>query len=254
MPTIRELTKIPLSRLQIGLSVLIQYHIVLHSVDDYDRSFFQVDWHSAYVLIRTEKIQRLVGERHGDLAAQIVDQVLQLGLVSVGDLAEEYTHDSATKQDSTIDETGLQEVGGEQATGIHKSNGVAHESPISTPQLHETLTTLLEHGFLLKVGPRSFLPATDLQQYMHDTVVSDSFPDGRISGPKKQKEFKIVLNGLKRKWKEEDRFSASRDTVSRGSVKRVKTGAYDGQYSKVNGVGQHGGEAFGSKLPVLSYQ
>ena len=227
----------------------------MHCVDDYGETYFQVDWHAAYVLVRAEKIQRLVGQRHGEAAARVMDQVLQLGLVAVGDLTEEYSKDVDVANDSVMDEMNGGPASEDQTKDHSTTNCTSKNSTMTRDQCHSTLITLLEHGFLIKVGSRSFIPAVDLQQIMHDTVVREKFPDGRISGPKRSVEFTTELNTLKRKWQDEDEFSAKRDVIHQGSSKRMKLDSIrrncKGHETLPDGVGEESRGDFAASSPEL---
>lgn len=163
---------------------------------------------------------QLVTERHGEGAGQIVKNVLQLGIATVGDLAEAYEVQPGSKRDSGIDtaEGHVSEVG--------MVNGIAKTAPSRTQliatgnDLHSNLRMLLRAGILVKVSSRAFLPMSDLQDEIEETVIRENFPDRKVTGPKKAKEFAIQVTSLKRKWRDEEAFSELHDYASRGNIKR----------------------------------
>lgn len=223
---LRQLSGIPPRRLKVGLTTLIQHHIILHhALDEYEPTEFQVDWHAAYALVRSRKVVDVVRNREGEAAGRIISNILQLGHVSVGDLANEYDLNPESKRDSGVDtvEEYMNEHG--LVNGIAKEGkSDSAQSRITTvSKLHETLRRLLAEGFLLKVNDRTFMPMADLESRIKEAVIADKFPDGRITGPKKSKAFQSEFNWLKRKWREDDDYSESRDIGSHGEIKYSAT-------------------------------
>lgn len=221
--SLRQLSGIPPRRLKAGLTTLIQHHIVLYNaVDEDEPTYFQVDWHTAYVLVRLRKLIKVVKDREGEAAGQIISNILQLGHASVGDLADEYDLTPSSKRDSGIDTVE------EHMTEDGLINGIAKKGKPSLPQdkntsvskFHGTLRSLLAKGFLVKVNERTYLSPADLQERVRDTVIAEHFPGGRITGPKKEKVFQLAVKNLKRKWQDDDNYSDTRDIGSHGEIKR----------------------------------
>lgn len=117
----------------------------------------------------------------------------------------------------------------------------SHGKLLTAGQFHTTLRTLLNAGFLIKLGSRAYLPAADLQHEMEEVVIGEQFPDRKVSGPKKEAEFKLAVNNLKRKWRDSEDFSDYRDLAASGSIKRpgapLNTAA---KRMKMNGGEQNG--------------
>ena len=235
---LRRLTGINIRRLQSGLTTLTQHHIVLHYAADEDEpTFFQVDWYAAYVLVRSRKMTTLVRDREGEAAGQIVANILQLGHASVGDLVDEQDLTSGSKRDSGIDtvEHYVSEEG--------LINGIAKDGKQNPPQgkittasdYHQSLGILLRKGYVVKVNERTYVPFADLQDQLRDTVISEGFRDGKVTGPKKQKEYNVAVNRLKRKWQDEDSFSETKDIGSRGKIKHTHVPAPTNKRLKTNG-------------------
>ena len=209
-----------------------------HAADEDEPTYFEVDWQSAYILVRVPKINTLVTDRYGEAAGQIIANILQLGHASIGDLASEFDLTLPSKRDSGIDtveqrmtDEGL--INGISKDGHEKSTSAEHIATLS--QFHETLLTLLKDGYLVKVSARSYIPQSDLEVQMKETIVSESFPDGKITGPKKQMEYRAAVDNLKRKWQEEDEYKRFTDIESRGTIKRSKAPSSSNKRVKMNG-------------------
>jgi hypothetical protein len=56
-----------------------------------------------------------------------------------------------------------------------------------------------------------------------------------MTATKKTKDINIETNTLKRKWEDEDTYSKSRDTASKGMIKRSKSSAPTNKRVKVDG-------------------
>jgi DNA-directed RNA polymerase III subunit RPC3 len=194
----------------------------------------------------------LVERRLGEKAAGLVAMVMQIGHCTIGDLAGVFD----------FDEQGMSKVDTPTHNGNGTSNGT-HSSGQKDPrqigslaELHHILRKLLRAGFLMKLGERSFKPNADIEDELGALVMEESFPDGKITGPKKQAEFKRSVANLKRKSRDESEYSERRDVE--GSVGLVRPGMDANKRQKLNGGfsnghGGHGGDAdfSGPRLPVL---
>lgn len=206
------------------LSTLLEEQLIFHHTsEDGAPTFYSVNWRNAYNLARHTNIIRLVTHRYGDGAGQIVKNILQLGHARVGDLAEAYQLDCGSKRDSGVDTTADHVTEDGMMNGIAKpvGSGPSLDHHItSVSDFHLTLRTLLRSGILVKVGTRAFVPPPDLQEQIEEAVISERFPDRKVTGPKKAKEFAQAVSGLKRKWRADDAFSELHDYSSKGTIKR----------------------------------
>ena len=187
----------------------------------------------------------------GEKAAGLVAMVMQIGHCTIGDLAGVFD----------FDEHGMSKVDTPTHNGNGTSNGT-HSSRQKDPrqigslaELHHTLRKLLRAGFLMKLGERNFKPNADIEDELGALVMEESFPDGKITGPKKQAEFKRSVDNLKRKSRDESEYSERRDVEGGGGLVRPgmdanKRQKLNGGFS--NGHGGHGGDAdfSGPRLPV----
>jgi DNA-directed RNA polymerase III subunit RPC3 len=170
----------------------------------------------------------------------------------VGDLADAYELSPGSKD--SVAAAGHAAANG-IASGVDpaSANKPSFNQHIATvSELHNTLRTLLKAGILAKVGLRTYIPPADLQEQIEEAVIVDQFPDGKVTGPKKQAEFKTAVNTLKRKWRAEDAYSDHQDLSSKGVMKRP--GDYfnnNNKRPKVNGDLPNGHHDDGAKLSVL---
>lgn len=187
-------------------------------------------------------------DRYGAGAAKIVGNLLQLGHARIGDLAKSLDLEDPTKRDSGVECNGQRNGEGDAKTN---GSGPTPGKITTFAQFHNTIRTLLRAGFLCKFGKRNLAPAADLQAEIEEVIISEHFPDRKVTGPKKQAEFKTAVNNLKRKWRDAEEFSEHRDLDSRGAgtggfAKRAKI---NGGMS--NGYGGNGAGEPVAKLPVL---
>jgi DNA-directed RNA polymerase III subunit RPC3 len=251
---LQHITHIPARQLRHALATLVQQHILLYSTsEDLTTAFYQVDWRNTYYLLRASRIITCVEERYGEAAGRIIATILQLGHARVGDLAQAFDladHASSEKENGAY--------GGDLNGNIAKPNGTdenhaqpSHGKIDSLAQLHDTLRTLLASGFLNKFQKRSYMPSADLQNELEEHIISEQFPDRKITGAKKQGEFRSAVNMLKRKWREGDEFSEVRDTTRVGGGTSAKRAKLNGASTNGGVHGHHDVEDSGIRLPVL---
>lgn len=237
-PQLQRITQLPGRQLRHALTVLTQQHILRHHTDDDDICRYQVDWRNTYNLTRSNRIISLVEERYGEGAAKIVANLLQLGHARVGDLAQAFDLEPSPKRDSEIEACDEHLNGDAETNGTGTTHKTNASKIITIGQFHSTLHKLLQAGFLVKMSKRSYMPAADLRDEIEEAVISEHFPDRKITGPKKQGQFKSAVQNLKRKWREADEFSDRRDLDSRGTFRH--TGNANAKRAKYNGVQPNG--------------
>ncbi|KAK0946511.1 RNA polymerase III subunit C82 [Friedmanniomyces endolithicus] len=235
-PTLAAHAKIPLIRTHTGLATLLEEQLVLHHAAEEDApTYYSVSWRNAYNLVRHINVVSLVTERHGEAAGQVVKNILQLGHARVGDLTDAYNLAPGSKRDSGV-ETGAHHVPeAVMVNGAAKSYAPSNKRVTSAFELHTILRTLLRFGVLVKVGTRTLMPIADLQEQLQEAVIVDQFPDRKVTGPKKAKEFALAVNELKRKWRRDDAFSDATDASSRGAIKRPGEQSNPNKRLKLNG-------------------
>ena len=235
-------------RVRTAVASLMEEQLLHQYAEEGGPSYYSNNWRNVYNLARHTNLVDLVNERHGERASHIIGYILQLGHARVGDLADAYELVPASKRDSGIDT----DIG--VTNGAVKTNGTSASHVSNASEFHSSLRALLRAGILVKVGVRAFMPPLDLQEQIEEAVISEQFPDRKVTGPKKQYEFKLATNSLKRKWREEDAYSEYRDVgPSRGAIKRPGDHFMNSnKRTKVNGdhaAASH--EQSGPSLPVL---
>lgn len=213
-----------------SLTQLIQHRLVFHHTHDPNdaqnpdagNTYYTVHWHTAYGLIRNGRVVTMVQERHGEAAATVMAMLLQVGHCKIGDLAGVFNFDeaAASKRDSGIEAPAPHVNGNGLPNGVHKETAMDDGSVNSIAQLHAILGKLLKAGILMKVGNHTFKSRQDVESEAGNVVMTEMFPDGKVSGPKKQIEFKREVDRLKRKWRDDAEFNVDRDAESRGSIQR----------------------------------
>jgi len=190
-----------------------------------------------------------VERRHGEKAAGVMAMVMQIGHCTVGDLAGVFEFDENVK--SKVD-TPVQNGNG-ATNGVHNSERDPRQIG-SLGELHHILRKLLRAGFLMKLQERMFKPNADIEDELGAIVMQENYPDGKISGPKKQAEFQRSVDSMKRKWRDESEYSERRDVDGNGSIARP--GMDSNKRQKLNGgyTNGHSSNAetdfSGPKLPV----
>jgi DNA-directed RNA polymerase III subunit RPC3 len=200
-----------------------------------------------------------VEDRHGERSATVVAMLLQIGHTTVGDLISAFNfNESATtsKRDSAIEQPANHVNGNGATNGVHKPAEKEDGQVRNVAELHYILRKLLDSRFLVKVGNRSFKPQADVEAEVEDVIFNEQFPDRKITGPKKQAEFRRSVNSLKRKWREDAEYSERRDIQSNGTIHRPGMDSNAQKRQKLNGGLSNGvthtsdSDHGGPKLPV----
>lgn len=208
-----------------------------YAAEEHLPTYYQVNWDAAYVLVRSHKISRLVAEREGEAAGKLVANILELGHTRVDDLAEALDLTPTSKRDSGIDnlEGHMIDEGMFNEIATDNKQKTGHVTITTVSEYHLALRTLLKKGYLTKVTDRSHVPHVDLEEQLRDTVVAEHFPDGKITGSKKQGQFNAEVYSLKRKWEAEDAYSNTKDVASHGVIKRSNASPNSSKRVKLNG-------------------
>lgn len=246
-----------------SLTQLIQHRLVCHHLHDpHDtqnpdagNTYYTIYWHTAYGLIRNGRVVTMVQDRYGEAAATVMAMLLQVGHCKIGDLAGVFNFDEAvaSKGNSGLDSPAPHVNGNGLPNGVHKDTAKDDGTVNSILQLHAVLGKLLKAGILMKVGSHTFKSRQDVEGEAETVVMKEMFPDGKVSGPKKQTEFRREVDRLKRKWRDEADFNADRDADSRGSIHRPgMNGVNPHKRQRINGGYTNGiaHEDPSIKLPV----
>jgi DNA-directed RNA polymerase III subunit RPC3 len=123
-------------QIKYGLVILLQQHLIFHSGSDASVTYYEIDWENSYALVRFGKVTKLVEDRFGKKAANVVSNLLTLGHTRMADLKDAYFPPDTDSDDDSDDGT----VNGasskrKRANGTHvngiatKPNGVANGVP-----------------------------------------------------------------------------------------------------------------------------
>ena len=233
-------------QIKYGLVILLQQHLVFHSGNESQPTYYEIDWQNSYALVRLGKVTKLVEDRFGRKAANIMTNLLRLGHTRLADFKEAYfpteTDSDDDSDDGIVNGTGMKRKrGGDKETnGVTKTNGVANgddvkpvvngdhahngtngDSPdhaeeddgeiASADELYEIIERLIQRGWVRTMTESQYLSPGD----MHDTLQQETI-DQELNGqqPTGIKDKAICHRGtLERKrnmrdnWLEVPRFS-----------------------------------------------
>ncbi|KAK6436042.1 RNA polymerase III subunit C82, partial [Oleoguttula sp. CCFEE 5521] len=248
-------------RLKQSLARLIQHRLVLHYTEngdtDAERTYYSVDWHAAYGWIRNGRLLALVQERHGEKAGSLTAMLLQVGHTTVADLASAFNFEevSGSKRNSGTEISAPHVNGNGTANVTHAPRQNDSGTIQSIDELHHILRKLLHAGILQKVGTHTFKPQADAEAEIQAVVMEEQFPDGKVTGPRKQAEFKRSADSLKRKWRDEEQYDEHRDADTNGTMKRPGQDAMSANKRRkmnggaTNGNGEVQADFSGPELP-----
>lgn len=133
-----------------------------HKPPEGDTTYYEADWKSAYALVRSGKIIKLVEERYGNIAGGVVSNLLLLGHARVDDLAAVYKLDTARVNKALANDPRY--VNGEGLpNGVRKvkTNSKTKASGLTLGELHTTIHTLFHAGILTQVQVAHFRSVAD---------------------------------------------------------------------------------------------
>lgn len=140
---------------------------------------------------------QLVESRFGELAKDVIQNLLLLGHTKVSDLADAYAITSRSHSNGH----GAENTG---TNGINGMNG-KHKVHITSPgQLDLVLSKLLQAGFVQPVIERMFRSPTDTYNLVENVILHDNF-GGQTKGTRQKEELKIKVRGQLKSWRDEGR-------------------------------------------------
>ncbi|KAF2268899.1 DNA directed RNA polymeras-like protein III subunit Rpc82 [Lojkania enalia] len=128
-------------QIKLGLVVLVQQHLVFYSSTDQRVTYYEINWHQAYALVRIGKVLTLAENRFGKKASNLLSNLITLGHARIADLKEAYFPSSAEKSaaddhsddDDDDDDAADDNPDDSRVNGVNSSNG-----KISDVQLNGT--------------------------------------------------------------------------------------------------------------------
>ena len=111
-------------QIKYGLVILLQQHLVFHSGNDSQPTYYEIDWQNSYALVRLGKVTKLVEDRFGRKAANVMTNLLRLGHTRIADLKEAY-FPTETDSDDDSDDGVVNGAGTKRKRGNGETNGTA---------------------------------------------------------------------------------------------------------------------------------
>ncbi|KAF3053649.1 RNA polymerase III subunit C82 [Didymella keratinophila] len=117
-------------QIKYGLVILLQQHLVFHSGNDSQPTYYEIDWQNSYALVRLGKVTKLVEDRFGKKAANVMTNLLRLGHTRIADLKEAY-FPTERDSDEDSDDDIKNGIGKKRKRGNGDTNGTATTNGVS---------------------------------------------------------------------------------------------------------------------------
>lgn len=237
IPSLQQHTKLSPKHLRHGLAVLIQQNLVYHHFDkDLRVTFYEANQDAIYFLLRFGKIIDAVNSRYGELARDVVQELLVLGSIKIGELANKFE----PKQHNSVSESNGLEHENHSANGkVNGKNGYTHTP--SHSQLEDVLYRLTEGGFIELVVESMFLSPSDTYNKVENELIREVY-NGATKGTKQKDELRKKIR---------ERLGEIRSDLQKGLLKRVANEGLNNVEAKrrklANGVGTLNGENHGHR-------
>ncbi|KAH8726098.1 DNA directed RNA polymerase-like protein III subunit Rpc82 [Phaeosphaeriaceae sp. PMI808] len=130
-------------QIKYGLVILLQQHLLFHSAAESSVTYYEIDWQNSYALVRFGKVAKLVQDRFGKKAANVISNLLTLGHTRIADLNEAYFPSDIESEDDSDDDivngagAKRKRTNGTQANGTApKTNGAVNGLPLEPKSIH----------------------------------------------------------------------------------------------------------------------
>ncbi|RII17344.1 hypothetical protein CUC08_Gglean002438 [Alternaria sp. MG1] len=133
-------------QIKYGLVILLQQHLIFHSGSDAPLTYYEIDWQNSYAIVRFGKVVKLVEDRFGKKAANVMSNLLALGHTRIADLKEAYFPPETESDDDSDNGTAngagskRKRTNGNHVNGTVKTNGVANGMPSELDDAKPDLT------------------------------------------------------------------------------------------------------------------
>ncbi|RYN20901.1 hypothetical protein AA0113_g12106 [Alternaria arborescens] len=133
-------------QIKYGLVILLQQHLIFHSGSDAPLTYYEIDWQNSYAIVRFGKVVKLVEDRFGKKAANVMSNLLALGHTRIADLKEAYFPPETESDDDSDDGTAngagskRKRTNGNHVNGTVRTNGVANGMPSELDDAKADLT------------------------------------------------------------------------------------------------------------------
>ncbi|EUC28317.1 hypothetical protein COCCADRAFT_9298 [Bipolaris zeicola 26-R-13] len=122
-------------QIKYGLVILLQQHLIFHSGSDAPLTYYEIDWQNSYAIVRFGKVTKLVEDRFGKKAANVMSNLLALGHTRITDLKEAYFPPEIDSDDESDDGAAngagskRKRTNGAHVNGHAKTNGATNGVP-----------------------------------------------------------------------------------------------------------------------------
>ncbi|CAN9361122.1 unnamed protein product [Alternaria alternata] len=133
-------------QIKYGLVILLQQHLIFHSGSDAPLTYYEIDWQNSYAIVRFGKVVKLVEDRFGKKAANVMSNLLALGHTRIAHLKEAYFPPETESDDDSDDGTAngagskRKRTNGNHVNGTVRTNGVANGMPSELDDAKPDLT------------------------------------------------------------------------------------------------------------------
>ncbi|KAH9883030.1 hypothetical protein J1614_000397 [Plenodomus biglobosus] len=250
-------------QIKYGLVILLQQHLVFHSGNDAPVTYYEIDWQTSYAIVRFGKVTKLVEDRFGKKAANVMSNLLALGHTRIDDLKEAYFPSEADSDDDS--DSGVvngagnkrKRTNGAQTNGVANGvpseldpvkpvNGAAHVNGTdhdheqnddeikSANELYDVIKELISHGWVKTVTQLQYLSPGDVHDLLTHEAIEQENAGVQPTGTKEKD--RILRATLRRKrelrdgWLKVPNFSRpnTNGTDYGGASKRVKINGTNG--------------------------
>lgn len=179
--------------------------------------------------MRAGKVIKLVEDRFGQEAGDVIGNLFLLGHTKVSDLADAYgLTGKKRKAENEIDHKN----GNSQPNGV----GTKESKSLTLMQLHAQLRRLLNAGYVIPLHETYYRPVADLHNEAELVVIRTHFPKGVPKGPKKVAEFQRLVKEQKQKFRDEVEKQIQIDSVPTGSKRSAGWSIPNAKRLKLNGL------------------
>jgi DNA-directed RNA polymerase III subunit RPC3 len=237
-------------QIKYGLVILLQQHLVFHSGNDSQPTYYEIDWQNSYALVRLGKVTKLVEDRFGRKAANVMTNLLRLGHTRIADLKEAY-FPTETESDEESDDDIKNGIGKKRKRGNGDTNGSAttngmvnggdvkpvvngdhahtNGGPVEEPnqddaeddgeigsveELYEVIERLVQKGWIRTMTESQYLSPGDMHDILQQETIDQDLSGQQPTGIKDKaichRNTLERKRNMRDKWLEVPRFSRKR--------------------------------------------
>lgn len=231
IPLLIQHTRITPKHLRHGLAVLVQQNLVYHYHDpDSKVTYYEANADAAYSLVRSGKILRILKSRYGNLAEDVVQNLLLLGHTRVGDLQDAYSSKAPKTQVNG-------HTNGETTNGVN--GDYKKDQKPTQSQLNYAMCQLLEAGFIEPVTEGMFRSPADTYNLIEKEILQTKFGGG-TKGVKQKEELKSSIRSRLSDLRDDGKDWRPYCTGYKGAASSRAQFGMDKRRKLDNGIGTNG--------------